>query len=113
MSGPKNWNPDTVFERISQAGEHWADAEDKANRLEARAKRTYSALVISALEEAGSVSKAEHLARSSAAFERESLEAEQAKHTANVAKARLEAARTWWEAVRTMEATARAEANLR
>lgn len=113
MTGPGNWNPDTVYERISQAGEHWAEAEDLANRLEAKAKRTYSALVISFLDEARSVSKAEHLARSSAAFERESVEAEQAKHTANVAKARLEAARAWWEAVRTMDATRRAEMNIR
>lgn len=106
-------DPNEVRTRILQVIQAWADAQDDADRAESKAKSIFSALVISYVEEAGSIAKAEHMARADSSYQDAITKAQIAAHKANLAKAEREAAMCWFEAHRSKAATQRAEMSLR
>ena len=105
-------DPNAIHTKILQVWQEYADAQDDADRAEEKRKSTFSALVIAYGEDAGSVAKAEHLARADEKYQSAVTKAQIAAHKANLARGAKAAAECWFEAVRSAESTKRQEMKL-
>ena len=105
-------DPNAVHTKILQVTQNWADAQDEAERAEEQAKALFASLVIGYADD-HPVSKSEYMARCHAKYQEAVTKMQIAKHKANLARAEKCSAEVWWEAIRTVEATKRAEMNLR
>jgi len=104
----KEIDPDEVFHRINNAGQEWVCANAKAKLLEDCEKSELSSLIQDKLKEgATSNVEAEHQARADARMRAYIAQKVEARQAADETKVKYEAAKTWWEAMRTQAATLR------
>ena len=112
MQSPfRNSTPDELYERFRMAGEEWARANADADRLEEQRKSVYGALYLHA--DGKTVMERECTAYASEAYKAHVDRMVTARELANLAKAKLDAARVWFEAVRSLESTRRAEMQMK
>lgn len=104
-------NPDELYERLRLIGEEWAKANGDAERLEEQRKSIYAALFLHS--DGKTVAERECMAYASEAYRTHVEKMVAARELANLAKAKVDAARAWFEASRSLESTRRAEMGLR
>lgn len=106
-------NPDQIAERLRLAGETWAKANGEADRAEGMLKVVFSEIVNHYTGEGLPIGKSEHLARTHDSYRQALSAAIKARTDANLARAKLDAGRAWFDAWRTLESTKRAEMGIR
>lgn len=109
-----NINPTEIFERLTTAGELWVHADAKARMLEEAQKSELNTLAIGFLEggTCKSMAEAEARARADDFFKQYIQDMVTARESANEFKVRYEAAKCWFEAVRTQAANMRYESKV-
>jgi hypothetical protein len=106
-----NGQPDELYERFRLAGEDWARANADAERYEEQRKSIYGALYLHS--EGKTVAERECAAYASEVYKTHVEKMVTARELANLAKAKLDAAKVWFEASRSLESTRRAEMGMR
>ena len=104
-------NPDELYERFRLAGEEWAKANGEAERQEEQRKSVYSTLYLHA--DGKTVAEREAQAYASEVWKTHTDKMVAARELANIARAKLDAMKVWWETARSMESTRRLEMGLR
>jgi hypothetical protein len=106
-------DPDEVFHRVNNAGKEWVNLNAQAKLLEDCEKSELSQLVQEYLAKgASSNAEAEHKARADDRTKDYIKRKTEARRAADEAKVLYEAAKTWWEATRTLAATLRQESRM-
>lgn len=110
QQNPLGIDPDEVFHKLLNAGNEWVAFNAKAKLLEDCEKSELSQIVQEKLKQgASSNAGAENEARADSRY-REYIERKtEARKQADEARVKYEAAKTWWEAKRTVAATLRQE----
>lgn len=113
IQGAQMIDPNEVYTKLLKAADDWAELDGVANLLEETKKTLCAQLMLSNIRQGKSAASSECIALASDEYANHiSAMVESRKH-ANKKKAALEAARAWFDAVRTVESTKRAEMNLR
>lgn len=113
MEGSWHDTPAEISQRVSEAGNDWADKEAAANLFEESRRSLRAQIAVRHLPDAGSVAKAELLAEASEEYRNHITQMVEARRIANRAKVNYDSGRIWSDLVRTHEATKRAEMQLR
>ena len=106
-------DPNAIYHKLQVAAEEWADLDGKASLLEETKKTIAAQLTLEQIRKGDTAKAAECAALSSFEYGNHVSAMVEARRLANRAKGRLEAARAWFDAVRTVESTKRAEMNIR
>ena len=101
-------NPKSIYERLTEAGEEWADKHEAAELLEGTLKTMHSQCAMKYKQDGCAMNEAEHRANFDGDYIRARRAAIEARKDANKAKVRYRAAEAWFEAQRTAEASHRA-----
>lgn len=104
-------NPNDVYERYRTAGVKWAELDGIASNYEEMRKPKRAQIMISFGDM--SVNKAEMQAEASKEYIDHITKMVSARTEANIARAEWEAIKSWIETVRTLEASRRAEMQLK
>ncbi len=109
----KEINPDEVFHRVNNAGHEWVAKNAKAKLLEDCEKSELSQVVQHYLAK-GANSHADALSKAQADEKTKDYirKKTEARKEADEAKVTYEAAKIWWEAMRTQAATLRQESRM-
>ena len=103
-------DPDKVFHRINNAGAEWVELNAKAKLLEDCEKSELSQIIQEKIAAGASSNiEAEHRARADERYRQYIVDKTEARKAADEARVKYEAAKTWWEAMRTQAATLRQE----
>ena len=108
--GGGSYDPAAIYDQLVQTGEAWADKESAAALLEEMRKPVLAAL--KGRTEAKSDAAAEALALASHEYAEHIRKMIDARHAATVARVKYDATRALADALRTRQATMRAEAGL-
>lgn len=98
--------PESIYQRLLEAGEDWADKDAAADMLE-QTKKTVLAELMNGLQ--GAASERERLALADAAYKLHLAKMNAARKEANRARVRYDSARVLAEMRRTQESTRRME----
>ena len=110
MNASVNIDPDYVFHKINDAGQEWVCLNAKAKLLEDCEKSELSQIIQEKIAAgASSNAEAEHRARADQRYRDYIKNKVEARQLAEEARVKYEAAKTWWEAMRTQAATLRQE----
>jgi len=104
-----NINPEEIYNRLDSVGQEWVAANAKAELLSEAQKSELSTLSLEYLENAKSMTEAETRARADQRYKNFIIGMVKAKEEANECKVRYEAAKAWFEALRSQHATLRQE----
>lgn len=104
--------PNDVYNKLLQVGEEWADLDGKACSLEETRKVLLSQIALTHIERGETSAKAETRALADQVYVEHIDAMVCARTEANKARARLDAARAWFDAWRTQESTKRAEMHM-
>lgn len=105
-----DFDPEAIYQKLSDAGEEWADKDAAANILE-ETKKTLLAELMTGFQ--GSNAERERNALADTTYKHHLKTMVSARKDANRAKVRYDAMRVLAEMRRTQESTRRAEANIR
>ena len=111
MSALGKFSPDTLHQRLVTLGEDWAEKQAAADLLEETKKSVLSQIALRS--NVKSMSEREAHALASPDYREHVAAMVEARKEANKAKINYHAAQAWLDLARSMEATRRAEANLR
>ena len=101
--------PNEIYQKLLQAGQTWAELDGSARLLEETRKTLLSQLSMEYIKKGESSAKAECQAMASADYDLHIRSMVDARTEANNARARLDAAKAWFDAWRTQESSKRAE----
>ena len=102
-----------IAENIVAAGKEWSECEAAASWLEESRKSVRAQIAIENFSEAGSAAKAELIAESSQKYLDHLKSMVEARRKANIARVNYEGGKLWTDMLRTEQATARAEMQMR
>lgn len=111
MSALGKFNPDTLHQRLVTLGEDWAEKQAAADLLEETKKSVLSQIAVTS--NAKSATEREQYALATPQYREHLAAMVEARKEANKAKVNYHAAQAWLDLARSMEATRRAEANIR
>lgn len=111
MSEHIEFNPEAIYQKLSDAGEEWADKDAAANLLE-ETKKTLLAELMTTWTGMSNAER-ERMALAEPAYKLHLTNMVTARKESNRAKVRYDAMRVLAEMRRTQESTRRAEANIR
>lgn len=106
-------SPSEIASKLADAGREWADKESAASLLEETRKSVRAQLACGYFEEAGSAAKAELKAEADTRYIDHVKAMVEARKQANIARVNYDSGRIWTDLVRTIEASKRAEMNMR
>ena len=101
-------NANHVFERLTKAGQQWAEAEAAATILEQTRKSVRSTIATEHLSNGEPANKAEMYAEADTRYQEHVSAMADARQAANIAKVNYYAMQTWCDLQRTNAATERA-----
>ena len=110
-----NIDPQVIHDKILEVGEAWAEADKQANIAEDAYKHTLNEkiqLIRNKPGESIAMNDAESRARASEEVRNAAQRRSEARGEANAARVRYDAAKIWFEAMRTKAATLRQEMHL-
>lgn len=111
---PQNIDPDKVFHKLFKAGEEWANADEKARKMEKVKDSMLSEYKIKYIKAENGITNA--LAETKALADPEYKAFIEgmviARGEANRARVKYEAAKDWFEALRTQASTLRQEMSM-
>lgn len=105
-------DPNKIYQKIHDSGQEWVRLQAKSDLIHECQKSELATLVLKYLPECKSMAEAETRARASDDWREFLKMMVAAKEMANEARVKYHAAQSWFEAMRSVESTKRAEMRL-